>query len=325
MKRLFGTKFFKRKKKQKPLLSAMESLRRKYLRFRIAALSVMAVLVFGLATLIITNYDYLIFKTLIAGNYIHTETLDEMFTEHLGFVPDRYGSHFDNLVISIVTAEIRRVGGDPFTYMYTPGERAAHEERVYQRALMSEFREIAPGVAYVFLPNISPYVQDFVFDHRDEIAEFDNLILDLRGNNGGELAVSTAIAGLFLERRTIVGSEQARMDFWPFSRYRRARGAQFFDFENIIILQNNGTASAAEALIAGLSYNLDNITTVGETTNGKAIGQVTIPLRRGFAVRATVLLIQTPDGESIHNIGIVPDFEFIEGDIVDFALNLLEN
>ncbi|MDR2168468.1 MAG: S41 family peptidase [Clostridiales bacterium] len=312
-----------KKRRQKPNLSVMDKLRRKYLRFKIVSLSIIAVLAVGLFVLIYTNYDYLIFKTLIAGNYIHTDTLDEMFTEHLGFVPARYGSHFDNLVISIVTGEIRRVGGDVYTYMYTPTERIEHEERVFRRAQEAEFRELTPYVAYLRLPNISPFVEDFVFENRREIAEFDNLILDLRGNGGGELAVSQAIAGLFLERRQTVGFEQARMDFWPFSRERRARGAQFFEFENIVILQDGRTASAAESLIAALSGNLDNVTTVGDLTFGKAIGQVTVPLRRGFAVRATVILIETPDRESIHNTGLSPDIGFGEGDPVEFALSLL--
>jgi hypothetical protein len=308
------------KKRQKGHLSSMDRLRQKYLRFRIISISGIAVLVLGLFVLIYSNYDYLLFKTLIAHNYIHTYTLDEMFEEHLDFVPTRHGRYFDNLVISIVTNEI----GDEYTYLYTPAQKALHERRVQERAAGAEFYEIAPGVGYLNLPNISPYIEDFVFDRRQEISGYSNLILDLRNNNGGELAVSQAIAGLFLERRATIGFDRARMDFWPLSRERRSKGAQFFEFENIIILQNHRTASAAESLIAALQANLDNVTTVGSATFGKAVGQVTLPLRRSFALRGTVILIETPDGTSIHNVGIVPDIEYADGDgILDFALSLM--
>ncbi|MCL2168908.1 MAG: S41 family peptidase [Defluviitaleaceae bacterium] len=308
--------------KQKPILSPMDTLRRKYTRFKIWTLSVIGVLVIGLGMLVYTHYDYIVFRMLIAGNYIHTNVLDEMFEEHIGFVPDRYGSHFDNLVISIVTREIRRASDDRYTFMYTPRQREAHEARIAERAARVDFREIAPNVGILTMHNISPYVQNFVHNNRHEINSFDNLIIDLRGNNGGELSSMQAIAGMFLPRRATVGFDNARLGI--FSRERRASGAQFFEFEQIVILQDESTASAAESLIAALSANLDNVTTIGLDTFGKAVGQVLVPLRRGFAVNATVITIKTPGGGSINNVGIAPDIVFEDGDIVQFALSILE-
>ncbi|MCL2350441.1 MAG: S41 family peptidase, partial [Defluviitaleaceae bacterium] len=240
---------------QKPMLSSAEALRRRFLRFKIVSLSAIGLLVIGIIALLYANYDYIMFRLLIASNYSHSYVIDDMFEERLGFVPDRHSRYFDALVIDIVTEEIRRVGGDVYTFLYTPTERDDLDERIRRRAEGARMEEVAPGVVQLVLPNISPYIEDFVFNNRDDLNSFDNLILDLRGNNGGELAVSQAIAGLFLERRAIVGTEQARMDFWPFTRARRSRGAQFFEFDNIVILQNHRTASAAESLIAALQYN----------------------------------------------------------------------
>jgi len=313
---------FRARRRKKASLSPIEALRRKYLRFRIWSLSLIGVLIIGLTVFLYTTYDYLLFRLLLAGNYIHTEVLDEMFTEHIGFVPDRYSSHFDNLVIAVMTREIRRVGGDRYTFMYTPTQRVAHEQRVQERASRADFYEIAPGVGYLALHNVSPYVQNFVNNNRHEINAFDNLIIDLRGNNGGELSAMQAIGGMFLERGATIGFERARMG-WPFSRERRSRGAQFFEFDSIIILQDERTASAAEGLIASLQANLENVSTIGTQTYGKAVGQVLIPLRRGFAVNATVILIETPDRSSIHGVGLAPDIHFEGEGIVDFALEKL--
>ena len=291
------------------------------MRFKIVSLASIVVLLSGVFALVFINYDYMQFRLLIAGNYIHTDVLDEMFQTHLGFVPDNYSRYFDNLVVAVVTQEIRQVGGDRFTYQYTPTMRQAQRNRVQQQAAQAEFREIADGVAYLWLPNISPQVENFVMYNKTELAGFDNLVLDLRGNGGGNLAVSQAIAGLFLERRTVVGIDYARHSI--FTRERRASGNVYLEFDQIIILQDYRTASAAESLIAALQTNLDNVTTIGQTSVGKAVGQVTLPMRRGFAVRATVIYIQTPDGGSIHDVGLEPDIYLYDEDFIEFALELL--
>ncbi|MCL2397888.1 MAG: S41 family peptidase [Defluviitaleaceae bacterium] len=312
-----------RRRAGKPYLSAIEQTRKQYLRFKVISLTTIALLLGGLGAMVYVNYDYMLFRHIMTRHYIHTETMDTLFAGHLGFVPDGYGRHFDNLVISIVTREIRGVDGDRYTYQYTPAQHVAQQERVRVRAASAEFYEAAAGVGYLFLPNISPYVRDFVFDNREEINGFDNLILDLRGNNGGTLDDFQAIAGLFLERGATIGRETARWGI--FSAHRRSRGDKFFEFDNIVILQNERTASAAEGLIMALAENLDNTTIVGVQTYGKGIGQATLPLRGGFAVRATVILIETPLGFTVHNVGITPDIEYDGEGIVEFALGLIDN
>ena len=311
--------------RKKPYMLPIDKLKKQYIRFKIISLSVITMLLGGLAVLVYANYDYLIFKNLIAHHYIHTDTLDTLFYNNLGIETDNFGRNFDNVVISIVTREIRQISDDRFTYQYTPAQRTASIEGVRTRAASAEFYEIAPGIAYVFLPNISSYVRDFVMDNRHEINQFDNLILDLRGNTGGVLDDFHAIAELFLERGVTVGYETARQTVinWIFGSHRRSRGHQFFEFDNIIILQSGNTASASEGLIMALKENLDNVTTVGTTTFGKGIGQATLPLRGGFAVRATVILIETPSGNTVHDIGIAPDIEFEGEGIVEFAVNLI--
>jgi len=315
------------KKNRKSYLSSIDRVRRSYLRFKIISLTAIALLVVGLTTLVYQNYDYLLFKNLIAHHYIHTDTLDELFAAH-GITPDSYIRNFDNLVISIVTQQIRMIDGDVYTYQYTPAMRVQHIERVRTRAATAEFFEIAPGVGYLYLPNISPYVRDFVLDNQEEINQFDNLILDLRGNGGGVLDDFQAIAELFLARGDIIGFEAARwylFNWNVFGNQRTSRNDRFFEFDSIKILQDHRTASASEGLIMALKENLDNVTTIGALTYGKGIGQATLPLRGGFAVRATVILIETPTRETVHNVGITPDIEYetYGGAIVDFAVSLI--
>ena len=306
---------------EKPINNEIIKLKRRFKRLQIWAICSIAALLSALGFVVYRHYDYMLFRILIADNYIHTDALDRLFLEHLGEVPDSYSSRFDNLVISIVTRELRRVAYDPYTFQYTPRQFVAHQEGVRARAAGADFYQVAPGVGYLFLPNISPYVRDFVMDNRYALNDFDSLIIDLRGNGGGELAALYDIAELFLPAGRTIGYETARHRI--FSAHIRSRGNQHFYFDNIIFLQNYRTASAAEGLIMALQENLDNITTIGTRSYGKGIGQATLPLRGGFAVQATVIIIETPSGQTVHARGITPDIYYYGYGIIAQALYVI--
>jgi C-terminal processing protease CtpA/Prc len=63
---------------------------------------------------------------------------------------------------------------------------------------------------------------------------------------------------------------------------------------------------------------------IGSETFGKGIGQFTLPLRRGYAVKATILQWFTPAGINIQGDGIDPDIEYTGEDIIEFALSRIE-
>jgi C-terminal processing protease CtpA/Prc len=105
-----------------------------------------------------------------------------------------------------------------------------------------------------------------------------------------------------------------------FSKTFKAKKDKVLSNKNIIILQDKNTASASENFIAGLKDNLENVLLIGNKTFGKGIGQFTMPLKRGFAVKATTMLWYTPDGINIQGEGISPDIYYNQEDIVDFAL-----
>lgn len=82
------------------------------------------------------------------------------------------------------------------------------------------------------------------------------------------------------------------------------------EFDQIVILQNENTASASEVLIGALKDNLaDQVTTVGTTTYGKGTKQVLIPFDDGTSLKYTETEWLTPDETSINKSGFVPDVE----------------
>ena len=291
--------------------------RRGYNFFRFGFFILLALHLAGLYA----TYDYWAFRMLIAHHYIFEEDLDTLYTQALGYGNVRgHFRDFDRMVMAVVTERIREINQDRFTYLYSPLQRREALAREREDARTIYFEPLTDDAVRLFIPNFTGYTRQFVHRNRSELAEFPYLILDLRGNYGGWLSDFHRIADLFVERGASISYERTR--WGVFTNHIRGRRGPYFDFEHIIILQDHLTASAAEGLILALKENLPNVTTIGTGTFGKAVGQVTVPLTGGAAVRASVLLVEGPQGQSIHNVGIAPDIEYYE-DAVAYALELL--
>ena len=298
----------------------MRSLKRRYRFFQVGFILLVAL--FGFT--IYANYDYWVFKTLIANNYVFTDALDEMYAAHIREENRQsFRRDFDRVVISVVTGYLTAINNDRYTYLYSPQEHVAVREREVAVARTASVTTLSDDTVKLFVPNLSRIARDFVMDNRETLAGYPNLVLDLRGNSGGWLVDFHRIAELFVPRGSVLSIEETRVSL--FSRTITSSSNPYFEFENIIILQNRRTASAAEGLILALQYHLPNVITIGENTFGKGIGQVTVPLTGGYAVRATVLLVNGPDGGNIHITGIEPDIPAGADDYpVDMALAKIE-
>ena len=74
----------------------------------------------------------------------------------------------------------------------------------------------------------------------------------------------------------------------------------------MVVLVNEGTASAAE-IVAGALQDNGRALIVGTQTFGKASVQTVIPLENGSALKLTTARYYTPNGRSIQAEGIKPD------------------
>ena len=76
----------------------------------------------------------------------------------------------------------------------------------------------------------------------------------------------------------------------------------------IIILVNENTASASEILACSLKDN-NKATVIGTKTYGKGIIQTLFSLSDGSGLKITTAEYYTPNGETIHNVGVTPNIE----------------
>ncbi|OPY12830.1 MAG: putative CtpA-like serine protease [Syntrophus sp. PtaB.Bin001] len=129
------------------------------------------------------------------------------------------------------------------------------------------------------------------------------LILDMRNNPGGLLAQSIEVSDAFLKSGTIV-STKGRIK----SVESKAVATDDRDEPNcpIVVLVNEGTASAAE-IVSGALQDNGRALIIGTQTFGKGSVQTVIPLEEGAALKLTTAKYYTPKGRSIQAEGITPD------------------
>ena len=135
--------------------------------------------------------------------------------------------------------------------------------------------------------------------------EMAGLVLDLRNNPGGLLDQAVEICDTFLPRGQLIVSTEGRSARMKSEEYK-ARGRDQYPDLKIVILINNGSASAAE-IVAGCLQDLGRAFVMGERSFGKGSVQSILPLPDGSALRLTTAKYYTPSHKVIHEQGITPD------------------
>jgi carboxyl-terminal processing protease len=126
-------------------------------------------------------------------------------------------------------------------------------------------------------------------------------ILDLRNNPGGLLQAGIEIARLWMNEGTVVYTVNRQGVQDSFTAF----GPALTD-DPLVLLVNQGTASASEILAGALQDNGRAIL-VGEKTFGKGLIQSLFELPDGAGLAITVAKYETPSHKDIHKLGIQPD------------------
>ena len=130
------------------------------------------------------------------------------------------------------------------------------------------------------------------------------IILDLRNDPGGYLDQAVNLASDFIPSGTVVWQQDASGMKTALSTTRSARLAGV----RLVVLINEGSASAAEILAGALSEKA-NATLVGVTSFGKGSVQQPEDLPDGSGLHVTVAKWLLPSGKSIDKVGIKPNIE----------------
>ena len=155
-------------------------------------------------------------------------------------------------------------------------------------------------IGYIYL---GQFLDSSVPEMKEAIAnlkEAEALILDLRNNPGGSILATVEIAGFFLGEAKI-GTAATRVNLPPLNSTQMQLTQQ-----PLVVLVNQGTASAAE-LLAGSLQDYRRAIVIGTPTVGKGLIHSPTPLADNSAIVVTLGKLFTPNGRDILTSGIEPD------------------
>ncbi|RFA30673.1 peptidase S41 [Alkalilimnicola ehrlichii] len=168
-------------------------------------------------------------------------------------------------------------------------------------------RMLEPGVGYVrisqFQRRTGEQVRSAVEKLKAEAnGNLEGLVLDMRNNPGGVLRAAVEVSDAFITEGRIVYTQGRMNNEVVFD----ASGKDMIDGAPIVVLVNEGSASASE-IVAGALQDHKRAVVMGSTTFGKGSVQSILPLNDGTALKLTTARYYTPSGRSIHSKGIMPD------------------
>jgi carboxyl-terminal processing protease len=201
-------------------------------------------------------------------------------------------------------------------------------EQIAVPSVSGEMLEDYPGIGYLRVLHFnraSTNAQLFEELKKLQDAQYRGLVLDLRGNPGGDLQAAVEVAGYFLKEGPvvrIVHREGAEDVLYP------TRIGSVVKVP-LVVLIDEGSASASE-IVAGAIKDSESGVLVGTRTFGKGLVQTVFNMGGKEGVKLTTNKYLTPDRHDIHKKGIKPDVvvkqpEDMEKDLqLDKAVEVLE-
>ena len=175
------------------------------------------------------------------------------------------------------------------------------------KSRVSRLKIFEDNIGYIRIASFQERTADDLRKALKEISEkltpMKGLVLDLRNDPGGLLTQAIEVSDIFLKSGIIVSTR---------GRVKSMETKAMAKNDNneitcpIVVLVNEGTASAAE-IVAGALQDNGRALIVGTQTFGKASVQTVIPLEDGSALKLTTARYYTPKGRSIQAEGIKPD------------------
>jgi carboxyl-terminal processing protease len=186
------------------------------------------------------------------------------------------------------------------------GGQTKRDEFTFQQAIFHPLAITTQqfgGVAYVNIPYFEKGTAAQLATALENIRKSGTrkLIIDLRGNAGGDVKEAITAADELLTSGLITSLEGRRVDAKKWQADRNT------DYDgDLEVLTDGSTASGAEIFAAAIHGNQRG-KVVGVTTYGKSIVQKFVTLPSGGGVYMTVAHYTTPDMKPIKAGGIRPD------------------
>lgn len=186
---------------------------------------------------------------------------------------------------------------------------------------------IGENIGYIMIKTFNGTSEDERFLMIDGIiSEFYDkagILIDVRGNGGGNSSNADIIAGRFADvkrvyRRFCNKTGRGANDFsdWE-SSYIEPRGKKQF-LKPVVIMTSRRTFSSSEDFVLAMKV-FPHVTQIGDTTSGGIGNPVFRELPNGWNYRLSTKVVATPDGHIVEGNGIPPDFTILNSETDSIA------
>lgn len=180
----------------------------------------------------------------------------------------------------------------------------------YRRELVS--RRLPSGLGYIRVPTLGVDLVDEFDAALDEMMDAPGLILDLRGNGGGNSAFGDRIAGRLLDQPFVYGRDyyggrlptRGWRKWMPFEVTPRE---PVYAGPVVVIIETTNMSSAEQFLVSLVDSG--RVETVGRRTGGASANPVRFRLPGAHNARFSTADFRRNDGTSIEGVGITPDVQ----------------
>lgn len=205
-----------------------------------------------------------------------------------------------------IVALLRGEAGTPVTLHVRRGteELSFEMQRAEITVNRAESRMIGDNIGYIQLHEFSGNGQELTLQAFRTLKKqgAKGFVLDLRDNPGGALDQAQALADELVPKGPTVNFRDNKGNKTSLNSDAKALDMP------LVLLINENSASASE-LLAGCVKDYEVGTLVGTNTFGKGIVQSLMSINGASALKITTQQFFTPNGHTIHGVGIAPDVE----------------
>lgn len=181
----------------------------------------------------------------------------------------------------------------------TPEYEMVREEIVVKSV---ESRMLEDGMGYILITGFKENTYEQFMEAMEKLQEqgMRALVLDLRYNPGGSVRAVYQIGEEILPEGTMVytvDNKEKRRDY--------ICDGEYTDLPMAVLV--NGSSASASEILAGAVKDRGAGTLIGTQTFGKGLVQRLFILPDGSGLHITIQKYYTPNGTSIHGVGITPD------------------
>lgn len=209
--------------------------------------------------------------------------------------------------LNYIVSKVRGPEGTTVTLtLNRKGEKV--ELEVERREIKTEsvtYELVEGNIAYVRIAEFSDVTSEQFAQALEQFEKdgAEGMLIDLRGNPGGNLTAVVEVCDQILPRGLIVYTEDK---YGEGNRYSSSGGNEFK--KPLVVLIDGASASASEIMAGAIKdYGIGEL--VGTNTFGKGIVQTVFQYSDGSGGKLTVSKYFTPNGVNIHKVGIAPDVE----------------